>query len=102
VVVVEPAAVASNFVANAGLDPDRLVSDAGPYGPVLRAYLERSSQAFASAQDAGEVGDLVVSLIAAVDPPFRVQTSSAARAFITPKLADLDGSAVQAMTQSWL
>jgi hypothetical protein len=38
----------------------------------------------------------------AVDPPFRVQTSEWAREFAATKLADLDGTAVQAMTAQWV
>jgi len=102
VVVVEPAAVASEFIANAGMDSEHMVADAGPYGQVLQAYLARSARSFSAAQDATEVGELLARLITDADPPFRVQTSPGATAFIARKLADLDGAAVQTMTRTWL
>lgn len=50
VTVVEPGAVASEFVTNVGLDRDAAVAAAGAYGPGLRAYLRRTADAFAAAQ----------------------------------------------------
>ncbi|WP_421742929.1 SDR family NAD(P)-dependent oxidoreductase [Cellulomonas sp.] len=98
VVIVEPGAVASEFVANAGIEPP----DDGPYGALLAAYLERTAGAFANAQSAADVAAMLVELLVEEDPPVRVQTSSTARAFAGVKLADLDGSAVQTMTRGWI
>ena len=102
VVVVEPGAVASSFVANAGLERDRMVADAGPYGPALAGYLARAAGAFASAQTSESAAEVVVATLTDDSPPFRVQTSDAARAFVGVKLADLDGSVVQGLTRSWV
>lgn len=100
--VVEPGAVSSSFVANAGLDP-ALVGAAGPYAGPLRAYLERVTTQFAgSAQPASEVADVIVAALEAPSPPFRIQTSDWARGFVGTKLADLDGAAVQALTTQWV
>lgn len=101
--VVEPGAVASEFIANAGLDPAVLVAQAGPYQAVVERYLDRTLRQFGTAaQPAGEVADVLVALLAQPAPPFRVQTSDGSRAFVATKLADTDGAAVQAMTGGWL
>ena len=98
VVIVEPGAVASEFVANASVPS---VGD-DPYAPLLAAYLERTAGAFANAQSAAAVAALLVDLLAAPEPPVRVQTSPTATAFAGLKLADLDGSAVQTLTRGWI
>jgi NAD(P)-dependent dehydrogenase (short-subunit alcohol dehydrogenase family) len=101
--VVEPGAVASEFITNAGLDPQAMLADAGPYAPALGAYLTRVTSQFAiSAQPATEVAATITALLQATDPPFRVQTSDWARNFVATKLADVDGSAVQALTTAWV
>lgn len=100
--VVEPAAVASAFVANAGVDPATALSGAGPYAPALGAYLARTSGAFANAQSARDAAVVVVDTLRDPSPAFRVQTSDAARAFVGIKLADMDGARVQALTGSWV
>ncbi|MFB7663623.1 SDR family NAD(P)-dependent oxidoreductase [Kitasatospora sp. NPDC056138] len=101
--VVEPGPVASEFVANVGVDLDRSVEEAGPYAPALQAYVARTRAAFASAaQTPAEAAETVLQALTADRPAFRLQTSDAARAFNGVKLADLDGSAVQALTTSWL
>ncbi|WP_030244812.1 SDR family oxidoreductase [Streptomyces sp. NRRL S-350] len=99
--VVEPGAVASEFVANVGIGDDAL-EQAGPYAPALAAYLERTRGAFAAAQAPQEVAARIVELLAAERPAFRLLTSDTARAFAGTKLKDLDGSAVQAMTAGWV
>ena len=98
VVIVEPGAVASEFVANASVPS---VGD-DPYAPLLAAYLERTAGAFANAQSAQAVATLLVDLLSTPEPPTRVQTSPGATAFAGLKLADLDGSAVQTLTRTWL
>ncbi len=100
--VVEPGAVASSFVANAGLDRDRLVADAGPYAPAMAGYLERTAGAFGNAQSSEAVAEVIVATLLDEAPAFRVQTSDGARAFVGLKLADLDGSAVQGFTAGWV
>ncbi|WP_329042819.1 SDR family NAD(P)-dependent oxidoreductase [Streptomyces sp. NBC_00178] len=104
VTLVEPAAVASEFVANVGIPDDRneLLERMGPYTPALDAYLVRTAGAFAHAQSAGDAAAAVVEALDAQEPPVRVQTSDAARTFIAPKLADPDGSRVLGMTSTWV
>ncbi|WP_410809240.1 SDR family oxidoreductase [Micromonospora sp. 067-2] len=102
VTLVEPGAVASEFVANVGIDRDAAIADAGVYGPALRAYLARSAAAFAAAQSPADAAAVVVGTLTDPTPPVRVQTSDGARQFVGVKLADLDGSAVDRLTSGWL
>jgi len=101
VTVVEPGAVASSFVDNVGLDP-RASPPNDPYASALAGYLARAGQSFSAAQSAESAGAFVAALLDGERPPFRAQTSDAARAFVGVKLADADGSAVQRMTAAWL
>ncbi|MEU1288638.1 SDR family oxidoreductase [Kitasatospora sp. NPDC005856] len=99
--VVEPGAVASEFVSNVGLTDDA-AEQAGPYAPALAAYLDRTRGAFANAQTAEDVAAGILDLLTAERPAFRTLTSDTARAFAGVKLKDLDGSAVQALTAGWV
>ena len=67
-----------------------------------RAYIDRARQSFGNAQSAEEAAATVVEVLQAENPPFRVQTSEWARGFVAGKLADTDGSAVQAMMAQWV
>jgi len=98
VTVVEPGAVATSFVANVGFDSTAPAAVGDPYAAGLAAYLARAGSSFASAQTAESAGSVVAALLDGDVPPFRVQTSDAARQFVGVKLADLDGSAVQRLT----
>ncbi|MCC3776781.1 SDR family NAD(P)-dependent oxidoreductase [Streptomyces sp. UNOB3_S3] len=100
--VVEPGAVASEFVTSQNLDIPALLEAAGPYAPALQAYIDRTLASFGNAQSAAEAAASVVGVLTAERPPFRVQTSAWARDFVGTKLADADGSAVQALTGSWV
>jgi NAD(P)-dependent dehydrogenase (short-subunit alcohol dehydrogenase family) len=101
--LVEPGAVESRFVANAGLDPVALAASAGPYSQPLGAYIARVTSQFAgNAQPAAEVAAVIVDAIGNRATPFRVQTSDWARDFVAVKLADTDGSAVQQLTTPWV
>ncbi|MGW3045271.1 SDR family NAD(P)-dependent oxidoreductase [Kitasatospora sp. NPDC001159] len=99
--VVEPGAVASEFVSNVG-GRDTALEQAGPYAPALTAYLARARDAFAAAQTPQGAAATIVELLEAQQPAFRVQTSDAARAFTAVKLTDGDGSAVQTLTSAWI
>ncbi|GAA3440451.1 SDR family oxidoreductase [Kutzneria kofuensis] len=101
VTVVEPGAVASEFVTNVGFDPAQ-VDAAGPYAPQLRNVLNHIGDAFSSAQSSEDAAAAIVDTLTADKPAFRVQTSEVARTFNATKLADMDGSAVQAMTTEWV
>ncbi|MFI6048786.1 SDR family NAD(P)-dependent oxidoreductase [Streptomyces violascens] len=102
VTVVEPGAVASEFVASQELDVPALLEAAGPYAPALQAYIERATKTFTGAQTPDEAAAPVVAALIADRPPFRVQTSDWARDFTGTKLADLDGSAVLSLTGTWV
>ncbi|MFD9611099.1 SDR family NAD(P)-dependent oxidoreductase [Streptomyces sp. NPDC059083] len=102
VVVVEPGAVASEFVANIGLDVPALIADAGPYAPALQAYLARTQRSFGNAQTPREAVAPIIEALSGDRPPFRVQTSAWAREFVGTTLADLDGSSVRTLTDGWL
>ncbi|NES27672.1 SDR family NAD(P)-dependent oxidoreductase [Micromonospora terminaliae] len=102
VTVIEPGAVASEFVANVGLDAEAAVAAAGVYGPALRAYLDRAAAAFAAAQSPADAAAAVVATLIDPEPPPRVQTSPAARQFVGVKLADPDGLGVTALTAGWV
>lgn len=102
VCVVEPGAVASEFVANVGLDAARLTAEAGPYAAALTAYLRRTADAFAAAQSPAGVADVIVAALNADQPAFRIQTSDGATAFVGAKIADLDGGRIVGTTSQWL
>ena len=102
VTVVEPGAVASEFVANLGVDVSALLAAAGPYSPALEAYLARTRKSFGNAQTPDEAAAPIVDALTADRPAFRIQTSPWAREFVATTLADLDGSAVQALTGTWV
>ncbi|UAJ79244.1 SDR family NAD(P)-dependent oxidoreductase [Leifsonia sp. ZF2019] len=102
VVVIEPGAVASEFVANATEGRDAALASAGDYAPLLAAYLERTAGAFDAAQQPADVAAVIERVLTEDAPPFRVQTSDTARAFVGLKLADLDGSRVTGATAAWI
>lgn len=102
--VIEPGAVSSEFVANAGIDAAGMLAAAGSYRPALSAYLERTTRQFASAnaQKPEDVAEVVVDTLHAASPAFRIQTSTWAREFVSTKISDLDGHRVTSMTQGWV
>lgn len=102
VTVVEPGAVASQFVANLSLDIPALLTASGPYAPALQAYIGRTQQSFGNAQTPAEAAAPIIDALAGGRPAFRIQTSQWARDFVATTLADLDGSAVQAITNTWV
>jgi NAD(P)-dependent dehydrogenase (short-subunit alcohol dehydrogenase family) len=102
VTVVEPAAVSSAFVENVGFDRERTHPADDPYADALRAYVARTDSAFDNAQSPEDAGQFIATLLSGDRPPFRVQTSAGARAFVGVKLADVDGEGVQRMTRAWV
>lgn len=102
VAVIEPAAVASDFVDNVGIDRDALLSSAGAYRPALEGYLARTAGAFAAAQPVADAAAVVVDALDRDQLPFRIQTGEAATRFSGLKLSDLDGSVVTGFTATWL
>lgn len=104
VAVVEPGAVASEFVNNVRLDVPAMLAQAGPYAPALQGYVDHALKTFGSdtAQTPEQAAAPVVAALTAEKMPFRIQTSDWARDFVAAKLADLDGSAVQTEVKGWL
>jgi NAD(P)-dependent dehydrogenase (short-subunit alcohol dehydrogenase family) len=107
--VVEPGAVASDFVANvAGVltphhEPDVPATAADdPYADMLQSYVARSRTVFAAAQSAAEAAAVIVEAATTTTPKFRWQTSIGAAAFVGLSLADPDGSRVLGQTTTWL
>ncbi|MER7072307.1 SDR family NAD(P)-dependent oxidoreductase [Terrabacter sp. NPDC000476] len=98
--VIEPAAVASDFVGNVARPAG--VTDADPYAAQLDAYLARSAGAFADAQSARDAGAAIADAATATDYRFRWQTSEGATAFVGMSLADTDGSQVLGATRGWI
>lgn len=96
--VIEPAAVASNFVTTVQQDDDA----AGPYRELLDAYLARTKQAFASAQSPESAGEALAGAALSDTYRFRWQTSDAATSFAGISLADLDGEKVFDTTRAWI
>lgn len=95
--VVEPAAVASDFVGNV-----ERPTTGGPYDDLLAAYVARTSGAFAHAQTAEDAGRAIADAATASAYRFRSQTSEAAERFIGVSLADGDGSRVLGLTRPWI
>ncbi|QTZ95239.1 SDR family NAD(P)-dependent oxidoreductase [Streptomyces auratus] len=101
--VVEPGAVATEFVNNIGVDLQAEIDAAGPYAKPLQAYLDRTTAQFLNgAQTPAEAAEAVLEALTANRPAFRIQTSDWARGFTGTKLADLDGSAVLGLTAQWV
>ncbi|MFJ9862768.1 SDR family oxidoreductase [Streptomyces sp. NPDC101165] len=101
--VVEPGAVATEFVANVGVDLEEAVAAAGVYAPQLNAYVNRTvAQFLDGAQTAEGAAESVIEALTADEPAFRLQTSDWARGFVGTKLTDLDGSAVLGLTNGWV
>ncbi|OLT26402.1 short-chain dehydrogenase [Nocardiopsis sp. CNR-923] len=101
--LVEPAAVASEFINNLGIDPEALLAAAGPYAPSLTALTTHGAAHLqASAQTPAEVAETVLEALTGEQPALRLQTSDGARAFVSTKINDVDGSAVLGFTGSWI
>ncbi|MFE2326455.1 SDR family NAD(P)-dependent oxidoreductase [Streptomyces sp. NPDC059385] len=101
--VVEPGAVATEFVNNIGIDIDATVAAAGPYADAMRHYIDRTVGQFLNgAQTPAGAAEAVMEALTAETPAFRIQTSDWARGFTGTKLADQDGSAVLGMTNAWV
>ena len=107
--VVEPGAVASDFVANVAgvLTPhgEPAVPETGsddPYAAMLQSYLAHSRTAFAAAQSSADAAAVIIEAATTGTPRFRWQTSPGATAFAGLSLADLDGSRVLTQTRTWV
>ncbi|MEF2529251.1 SDR family NAD(P)-dependent oxidoreductase [Streptomyces sp. CS62] len=101
--VVEPGAVATEFVNNIGIDVEGGL-EAGAYTGALRTYVDRTVAQFldGTAQTPDGAAESVLEALTAADPAFRLQTTDWAREFVGTKLADVDGSAVRNLTSAWV
>src|SRR6478735_8620030 len=101
--VIEPAAVASDFVGNvARPEAAQAAEAADPYAAQLAAYLARSAGAFANAQSSQDAAVAIADAATSAEHRFRWQTSEGATAFVGMSLADTDGSRVLGVTRSWI
>ncbi|MFN8169037.1 MAG: SDR family NAD(P)-dependent oxidoreductase [Candidatus Nanopelagicales bacterium] len=101
VAIVEPAAVASDFVAN--VDREAAAADADdPYAELLAAYVARTTAAFAAAQSPEDAAAVIVQAATGEEHRLRWQTSESAEQFVGVSLADLTGERVLGFTRTWL
>jgi len=101
--VIEPAAVASDFVDNVARPEAAEGGGADdPYAAQLAAYLARSAGAFANAQSSRDAAVAIADAATSTDFRFRWQSSDGAAAFVGMSLADTDGSRVLGFTRSWI
>ena len=98
--VIEPAAVASDFVGNVDRPRESRADD--PYAAQLDAYLARAEVSFAAAQPASEAAAAIADAATSEDYRFRWHTSDAAAAFAGLSLGDIDGSRVLGTTRTWI
>ncbi|MET8701335.1 SDR family NAD(P)-dependent oxidoreductase [Kitasatospora sp. NPDC004723] len=102
--------VVPGFVPDTGFgifpDIDRrtIAAASGPYAPTFADYLAQvAGQGWeAAGQPAAEVAEVVVRTLRAERPAFRVPTNAWAADHLAHKLADPDGSAVQALARDWI
>ncbi|MEU3861514.1 hypothetical protein AB0F03_29790 [Streptomyces sp. NPDC028722] len=73
----------------------------GPCSDALRRYIDRTTEQF-RAGNAQTSAEAVTEGRHAARPAFRSQTSGWARTLVGTKLADVDGSAVQSLTATWI
>jgi len=99
--IVEPGAVASEFVGNVHRGDEGLSSQ-DAYARMLAAYLERTAGAFDNAQTPEQAAEVIVQAATTTEPRFRWQTSAQASQFVGLSLADLDGSRVTGFTSTWI
>lgn len=94
----------TSFGVFPGINRSTVEAASGPYAPTYAAYLDWvTSQGWeAAGQPSQEVADAVVRTLCAAEPAFRVLTSQWVADYVAPKLADLDGSAVQSLARTWL
>ena len=105
VVVIEPGAVASAFIANATPSVQAIATIANdPYQEIWQNYLRRTQSAFdpATVQTPAAVAEVIVQIAIEENPRFRYQTSPGSQAFVSQKLSDMDGSKIMGMTSTWI
>ncbi|KAG1648789.1 Estradiol 17-beta-dehydrogenase 1 [Nymphon striatum] len=99
--VVEPGAIASEFITNAGESVQERMTTVDAYTPQVQAYVKHISEAFSVAQTPQDIADVILAVAQAEDPAFRYQTGERSTAFAGMSLSDVDGSTVTQATGSW-
>ena len=102
--------VVPGFVADTdfGVFPDinraTISAASGPYAPTFDRYLEWVVHHGweGAAQSRWEVADVVVATLDHEQPAFRVPTGPWVRDYLATKLADVDGTAIQALARTWV
>lgn len=106
VVLVEPGAVQTEFVANVGVslgeEGSRSGQPSGPYDALLTSYLSAAGAAYAGAQTADEVAAVITAIAAEAQPHLRYQTSESIRGLTALKYVDPTGDSVVRLTGSRL
>lgn len=105
IAVIEPGAVASEFIANATPSVQaRSSASNDPYQEAWQGYMRTVQGSFSpeSVQQPVGVAPVIVQAATEENPRFRYQTSPNAQAFVGLKLNDLDGSKVISMTSKWI
>jgi len=102
--VVEPGAIATEFINNAGESVAERMNNVDAYTPQVQAYVKHITEAFApgSAQTPQDIADVIASVVAEDEPKFRYQTGERSAMFAAMSLSDIDGSAVTTATGSWV
>jgi NAD(P)-dependent dehydrogenase (short-subunit alcohol dehydrogenase family) len=102
--------VVPGFVADTefGRFPDisrvTIQADSGPYADTFADYVAwiRDDGWEGAAQSRWEVADVVLDTLDHPAPPFRVPTSAWVRDYLAHKLADVDGTGLQALARTWI
>ncbi len=100
--VVEPGAVATEFVANAGSSLTEREGAEDAYSTQLANYLERTAGAYDAAQTPDELAAVIRDVVDSDAPAFRYQTSERSTMIAGMSLSDLDGSVVTSATSTWV
>jgi NAD(P)-dependent dehydrogenase (short-subunit alcohol dehydrogenase family) len=79
-------------------------ASSGPYADTFGDYFGWVAEEGweGAAQSRWDVADVVVRTLADPQPPFRVPTSPWVRAYLAEKLADVDGTTIQALARTWV
>lgn len=102
--LIEPAAVRDTaFITSAPPDPPAQLSGISPYAAAFDAYRRWvGTGAVEGIQRPAEVAEVVVRVLTADRPAFRVPTSDYARDYLARKLAEPDGDRLRELARSWL
>lgn len=100
--VVEPGAVSSAFVDNAGDSVAERMNNIDAYTPQVQNYVERTAGAFNDAQTPQDIAEVIARVAAEPEPAFRYQTGERSSMFAGMSLSDLDGSVVTNATAAWV